>query len=661
MSFLLRASRSSVFLFILLCPTMFAANNAQAAYCASSGTNNSYEWIESVTVGGVTKSSGAGAGYSDFSNDPAIDLSAGSTPILFTPGFSSGSYNEHWSVWIDLNQDNTFAADEIVFSSSSTVVLSGELVIPTTALEGATRMRISMKWGGAPGSCETFTYGEVEDYTVNIIAGGATPPPPAPPPGETPISYCPSNGSVTSYEWIERIGVANYTHYSGQGSGYSDFTNSVAPIDLAIQNNPILLTPGFNSYTYTEYWSVWIDGNQDGNFAVDEAVYTGTSNAQLDGQFNLPPNSVPGQTRMRITMKYGGAPTPCETFYYGEVLDYLVNIPGEPAGPAEPFTLALGENFEVVRSGNLDDALIWAVERDGAIVLQRNAINEMSYRYFANTYNPGDYRIWLNMSVGGQVTRVSNIVEYSTIAGKYTHTLGIGENYQLTRSGVLGEAIRWIVEENGIVVMDRDASSELSYTFEANNVDSVYRVWLQQIINGQITQVSEAIEYRPLDQYVLTVDAAFNVFRTGSLGAPVHWVVQQNGVEVYRGDASGMLHYTHAGNTDGNVYKVWLEHSGVGPGTMVSNIIEYSPGAISYPFALTVDANYQITRTGVLGDPLTWVIEKDGVVVLQRNAANELSYTYYVNTSGSNFRVWLNQFVNGGYVRVSNIAEYSVP
>jgi hypothetical protein len=40
--------------------------------------------------------------------------------------------------------------------------------VPTSALSGATRMRVSMKYNANPTSCETFTYGEVEDYTVII-------------------------------------------------------------------------------------------------------------------------------------------------------------------------------------------------------------------------------------------------------------------------------------------------------------------------------------------------------------------------------------------------------------------------------------------------------------------------------------------------------------
>ncbi|WP_456421021.1 T9SS type A sorting domain-containing protein, partial [Lutibacter sp.] len=42
--------------------------------------------------------------------------------------------------------------------------------VPTTATAGSTRMRVSMKYNAIPTECETFTYGEVEDYTVVIGA-----------------------------------------------------------------------------------------------------------------------------------------------------------------------------------------------------------------------------------------------------------------------------------------------------------------------------------------------------------------------------------------------------------------------------------------------------------------------------------------------------------
>ena len=34
-------------------------------------------------------------------------------------------------------------------------------------------MRVSMKYNGVPSACESFSYGEVEDYTVNIGSSAA--------------------------------------------------------------------------------------------------------------------------------------------------------------------------------------------------------------------------------------------------------------------------------------------------------------------------------------------------------------------------------------------------------------------------------------------------------------------------------------------------------
>jgi GEVED domain/Secretion system C-terminal sorting domain len=55
-------------------------------------------------------------------------------------------------------------------ATSKTTPVSGTFTIPTTAALGATRMRVSMKYNGTPTSCEAFSYGQVEDYTVNITA-----------------------------------------------------------------------------------------------------------------------------------------------------------------------------------------------------------------------------------------------------------------------------------------------------------------------------------------------------------------------------------------------------------------------------------------------------------------------------------------------------------
>jgi len=141
------------------------------AYCTSQASNNNYEWIEGVTVGSFTNTSGA-AFYSDFTS-MEIDLDAGSSySISLDPGFASSSYAEYWKIWIDLDQNNVFdESTEEVFSGSGSSVVNGNITIPSSATSGATRMRVSMQWNAGPSSCGGFTYGEVEDYTINVVGG----------------------------------------------------------------------------------------------------------------------------------------------------------------------------------------------------------------------------------------------------------------------------------------------------------------------------------------------------------------------------------------------------------------------------------------------------------------------------------------------------------
>jgi hypothetical protein len=138
------------------------------AYCASSGANTSYEWIAEIALAGVVRTSGNNGGYGDFTASAPIALVRGANAASVVPGFSSGAYSEGWAVWIDFNHDNVFSDSELVFTGTSPGTMPGSIVVPASALSGATRMRVSMQYGGPPTACQAITWGEVEDYTVTI-------------------------------------------------------------------------------------------------------------------------------------------------------------------------------------------------------------------------------------------------------------------------------------------------------------------------------------------------------------------------------------------------------------------------------------------------------------------------------------------------------------
>lgn len=146
-------------------------------YCASKGNSVADEFIDYVAIGGIANTTGANAGYANFTNLVG-NVPYGSNTIIYSAGFTAAAYTEFWAVWIDYNKNGTFESTEQVASgsSSSSANLSSTFTVPTTALAGTTRMRVSMKYNAAPTSCETFTYGEVEDYTVNIGASAPVAP-----------------------------------------------------------------------------------------------------------------------------------------------------------------------------------------------------------------------------------------------------------------------------------------------------------------------------------------------------------------------------------------------------------------------------------------------------------------------------------------------------
>ncbi|SNS01718.1 endonuclease [Dokdonia pacifica] len=138
-------------------------------YCNAGGNNVNFEYIDFVGIGGISNATGANGGYGDFTNQTGV-IGYGSNSIVLSIGFSGQSYTENWGVWIDFNQNGTFDSSEKVVtgSTSSAGNLSYTFTVPTSAFEGTTRMRVAMKWNGVPTPCETFSYGEVEDYNVTI-------------------------------------------------------------------------------------------------------------------------------------------------------------------------------------------------------------------------------------------------------------------------------------------------------------------------------------------------------------------------------------------------------------------------------------------------------------------------------------------------------------
>jgi chitodextrinase len=186
-------------------------------YCNSQASNSNFEWIQSVAIGDFSNNSGNDGGYGDYTGQTVNATAGNSYNITLTPGFAGTAYAEQWRIWIDFNRDGDFTdAGELAFDSNfpQTNAVSGSINIPASA-SGTTRMRISMKWNGPATSCESYQYGEVEDYSISFSGGGGGGDTEAP---STPTNLIASNTTQISTElsWnasTDNVGVTGYRVY----------------------------------------------------------------------------------------------------------------------------------------------------------------------------------------------------------------------------------------------------------------------------------------------------------------------------------------------------------------------------------------------------------------------------------------------------------------
>ena len=94
------------------------------------------------------------------------------------------------------------------------------------------------------------------------------------------------------------------------------------------------LMPGTTTNNYPEYWNIWIDFNQDGDFMDEEEVVLALEShrGMYIGQFMIPHFAKTGPTKIRIAMKWGDFSPACGITGWGEVEDYTLVI--EPASEA---------------------------------------------------------------------------------------------------------------------------------------------------------------------------------------------------------------------------------------------------------------------------------------------------------------------------------------
>ena len=231
-------------------PVLVSMNIPTNCYCAAGATSTSFEKIARVRYNQIDQSSTSTDGYENFLNvsTPAYLGATSQITVNLAGGFAA----DQTIVWIDFNQNGSFSdpGEQVFTSANSAGPHIGNITIPATALQGNTRMRVRMhdtSLGGNNTPCGTSTYGQVEDYTVNIQV--CVPVTYATQPSSTSVlcggnaSFSvTANGSAPVYGWQFRVNASSPWQDVANGGVYAGATTNTLTLTNVLSS--------FNGYQY---------------------------------------------------------------------------------------------------------------------------------------------------------------------------------------------------------------------------------------------------------------------------------------------------------------------------------------------------------------------------------------------------------------------------
>jgi hypothetical protein len=257
-------------------------------YCTNAASDGVDEWIESFTIDTYTNQSGNDGGYGDFTGNP-IQLDVDNTyDIDIEVAWGGTLYNEQSRIWIDLDQDGEFGADELLFdqgTADQTVNVIGQVTIPAGTPLGTTRMRVQMAYVGGqtelPEVCDSYQWGEVEDYCVDILSGitcgldvdgsAVNPTCNGNDNGEISVTVGGGSGNYT-YDWSSNLGSTASVSNVGNGSYSVVITDVDAGCDTTINFS---LDYDISLSVQVEAENISCNGLTDG---AAQAIASGSSN-----------------------------------------------------------------------------------------------------------------------------------------------------------------------------------------------------------------------------------------------------------------------------------------------------------------------------------------------------------------------------------------------
>lgn len=143
-------------------------------YCAAGSDNTTDEFIQQVVLMDIDNSSVQGPAYSDYTSI-LTEVDQGSTYSITIINGESFS-GDQMGCWVDWNYDGDFTDPDEEFTiayehnvpSAGLGTGTGTIFVPADARLGTARMRVRVLYTGGVSPCGNTSYGEVEDYTLDV-------------------------------------------------------------------------------------------------------------------------------------------------------------------------------------------------------------------------------------------------------------------------------------------------------------------------------------------------------------------------------------------------------------------------------------------------------------------------------------------------------------
>ncbi|MFZ4400811.1 MAG: GEVED domain-containing protein [Bacteroidales bacterium] len=397
--------------------------NNPPVYCISAATYTGDEDLGQVIFAGINHGNSlpvmsnptATQQYNNYTDTVGLlaSIQPGMTYPISLSVIYSGTYvySGYSKVFIDYNRDGDFEdAGEVAFEGAydgTTIsTLLGNVTVPYTAIPGFTRMRITVQESGTSASvqpCNTYYYGETEDYKVSIIP---------------PI---PHDGGMS------KIGIGTFIPYSIANPvspyfyirNYGSDSLSTANINYKVNNGTLTThawTPSSQALQSLQIDSVQLAVNL--NYGVN-TITTYTNG--IVGDTNYPNDTL----KVRVFKEYSTTPPYADNFEVNKYWFATDTVNGATV------TNLWEQGIPTSTSPSLNAAHspvnVWATKLSGNYVVSNNSVLYTPV-FDIQTMIPDTLKFWQWRQFG---TGANGFIEYKNASGAWVN-LGVQNDTNAT-------------------------------------------------------------------------------------------------------------------------------------------------------------------------------------------------------------------------------------